>query len=111
MSYLIPSKHEGYAADGRRSLNDSGGGGGGGAPDPNTTQTKLTDPARLPYLTKLWDQVLPMYEAKKIPTANPFSAGDMSAVWGPNAGPVSTWTDRNGKDMTVKSTGPIDWSK
>jgi hypothetical protein len=91
-------------------LCDSGGGGGGGssAPPADTSQTKLTDPARLPYFTKLWDQIQPIYDSHAKAAPNPFNAGNMTPFGG---GPVSNWVDRNGQSMTVQSTGPIDWQR
>lgn len=83
-------------------------GGGGGTPNPNQTVTQLTDPAKLPYYTKLWDDTMALYNQRKTPVANPFGIWDTTPVGG---GPISQWTDRNGKDMTVASVGPVDWSK
>lgn len=81
---------------------------GGGTPNPNQTVTQLTDPAKLPYYTRLWDDTMKLYEARKTPAANPFGIWDTTPVGG---GPISSWTDRNGKDMTVGNVGAIDWSK
>lgn len=89
---------------------------GGGTPNPNQTQTVLTDPAKLPYYTKLWDEAMQLHSANKNPTPNPFSAGDMSIFGG---GPSFQWKPTFGlsnptykpEGVTLNSTGPIDWSK
>ena len=105
---------DGCGPDGRRVYHfDMGGSDSSPAPAPvpaptNTTSTStssstaLTDPIKRPFLEPLWGRAVE--QSKRPARSNPF-------LFGVGGNSVSSWTDRNNRDMSVRPIAPVDWNR